>query len=72
MYTKLLSEMIDREEEGFFGLHNQEISKLSPSVSNAEVPSFQGNRVVPLYTEVFQGVGIEEFHCVHRCIEIPL
>ena len=27
------------------------------------------NRVVPLYTEVtsFQGVGIEEFHCIQRC-----
>ena len=27
------------------------------------------NRGVPLYTEVssFQGVGIEEFHCVQRC-----
>ena len=24
---------------------------------------------VPLYTEMssFQGVGIEEFHCIHRC-----
>ena len=27
------------------------------------------NRGVPLYTEVssFQGVGIEEFHCIQRC-----
>ena len=27
------------------------------------------NREVPLYTEVssFQGVGIEEFHCIQRC-----
>ena len=27
------------------------------------------NRGVPLYAEVssFQGVGIEEFHCVQRC-----
>ena len=27
------------------------------------------NRGVPLYTEVssFQGVGIEEFHCIQKC-----
>ena len=27
------------------------------------------NREVPLYKEVtsFQGVGIEEFHCIRRC-----
>ena len=27
------------------------------------------NRGVPLYIEVssFQGVGIEEFHCIQRC-----
>ena len=27
------------------------------------------NGEVPLYTEVssFQGVGIEEFHCIQRC-----
>ena len=53
------------------------------SVLDIEVPSFQGvrivyrgvlisggwNRGVPLYTEVssFQGVGIEEFHCIQRC-----
>ena len=38
---------------------------------NREVSSFQGcwNRGVPLYTEVssFQGIGIEEFHCIQRC-----
>ena len=34
---------------------------------NRGVPRF--NRGVPLYTEVssFQGVGIEEFHCIKRC-----
>ena len=32
------------------------------------------NRGVPLYTEVssFQGVGIEEFHCIQRCSRVPL
>ena len=39
----------------------------------ADVPLFQvsgcWNRGVPLYREVssFQGVGIEEFHCIQRC-----
>ena len=30
------------------------------------------NRGVPLYTEVssFQGVGIEEFHCIQRCSQL--
>ena len=30
------------------------------------------NRGIPLYTKVslFQGVGIEEFHCIQRCPHI--
>ena len=39
-------------------------------VSLIEMSSFQGiRRGISLYTEVssFQGVGIEEFHCIQRC-----
>ena len=46
---------------------------MSGHISGGEVPgvliSGCWNRGVLLYTEVstFQGVGIEEFHCIQRC-----
>ena len=43
--------------------------KRSSTVYRGVLISGGWNRGVPLYTEVssFQGVGIEEFHCIQRC-----
>ena len=56
------------------GIYFLGITEVSPSMivlNCTDLSSFSGswNRGVPLYTEMssFQGVGIEEFHCIQRC-----
>ena len=71
MKNILFQEGWNRGVMNFRTLYNKEraVEWRSSTVYRGVLISGCWNRGVPLYTEVssFQGVGIEEFHCIQRC-----